>query len=437
MATATAATPAPVLVIQAIREHQLGHLDAAEALYLRALEADASEPDALTLLGTLHLQRGDLAAAVPFAAKAVLVDPRAATAFNNLGLILKQAGQTGAAASCYQKAILIDDGFADAHSNLGVVLKAEGHILRAIECYKRALDHDPTLGEAYNNLGNAYQEIGELSEAVEAYLQASERMPDSDTIHYNVGMLLDRQGQPDEALVHLRRALEINPKREDASHLVAALEGRTTRTAPADYVRKLFDDYAPRFEAHLVGDLKYRTHIELVGLLEQHRGERRFARAADLGCGTGLVGGSVRALVDTLIGVDLSEKMLRRAEIKGTYDTLYASDIDTYLGDEVEPLDLVLASDVFVYIGALDTTMRLIAERMRTRGLLAFSVEAEVPAASWVLRSSGRYGHGDAYISTLLEENGFRTVDKLHTTLRQDRGKPIAGIIYLAEKIAP
>jgi predicted TPR repeat methyltransferase len=436
MSTATIEPPAPVLVAQAIRAHQLGHLDAAADLYARALSVDPEEADALNLMGTLMLQRGDLAAAVPYAAKAVLVDPRSATALNTLGLILKKAGQMAAAASCYQKALLIDDGFADAYSNLGVILKAEGHILRAIDYYRRALDIDPTLGETFNNLANAYQEIGELQEAVEAYLQAADRMPESDTVHFNVGLLLDRQGRTDDALIHLRRALEINPSRGDAQHLVAALEGRTTRTAPAEYVRKLFDDYAPRFEAHLVGDLQCRIHTEMIGLINQHRRERRFVHALDLGCGTGLTGAAARGFVDRLTGVDLSENMLRQAEVKDVYDGLHASDIDSYLEQSDDTVDLVLAGDVFIYVGALDRTIPLIAGRMSLGGLFAFSVEAEVPAASWILRPTGRYGHGDAYISALMAENGFMLVDKFQTVLRNDRSKPISGIIYLAEKIA-
>lgn len=431
---ATASLPAPVLVTQAIREHQLGHLDTAAELYGNALVVDPSEADALNLLGALHLQRGDMAAAVPYSAKAVLVDPRSSSAFNNLGLVLKSAGQIAAAASCYQKAILIDDDFADAHSNLGVILKSEGHLLRAIECYRRAVDLDPRLGEAFNNLANAYQEVGELEEAVEAYLRASELMPDSDTVHYNVGMLLDRQGQSEEALVHLRRALEINPARNDARHLVAALEGRTTESAPGDYVRALFDSYAPKFEAHLVGDLQYRTHREIVGLLNQHHGRRQFSQAVDLGCGTGLVGEALRGRVDHMVGIDLSEKMLRQAEVKGVYDDLQACDINTFLEDCSREFDLLLASDVFVYLGMLDTTIRLIGARSMPGALLAFSVEAEAPQKSWVLRPSGRYGHGDGYVCTLLEENGFVVVDKLATVLRMDRGRPIDGLIYLAQR---
>ena len=436
MATAGAQTPAPTVVVQAVRAHQLGHLDAAQDLYDRALAADPCEVNALNLMGTLMLQRGDLANAVPYAAKAVLVDPRSPYALNTLGLVLKQAGQIAAAASCYQKALLIDDDFADAYSNLGVILRAEGHLLRAIEYYRRALDLNPTLGETYNNLANAYQEIGELSEAVDAYLQAADQMPDSDTVHYNVALLLNQQGLTDDALTHLRRALELNPKRCDAEHLIAALEGRTTRRAPTDYVRNLFDSYAARFEADLVGDLHYRIHLDMAGLINQHRRGRQFRHALDLGCGTGLCGAEVRGFVDRLSGVDLSENMLRQAEVKGVYDALRAGDIDEFLEEWDQKADLVLAGDVFIYLGSLDRTVGLIAGRMQERGLLCFSVEAEVPAASWILRPSGRFGHGDAYISALMAENGLVVVDKLRTTLRNERGQPISGIIYLAEKLA-
>ncbi len=431
---ATTGPAAPILVRQGIREHQLGRLDSAAELYGQAIDLDPTEPDALNLLGTLRLQQGTIEQAVPLSIKAVLSDPRSFTAYNNLGLILKHAGHNGAAALCYRKALAIHQDFADAHSNLGVVLKAEGQTLAAIDHYKKAVDLQPDLGEAYNNLANAYQEIGELPEAVEAYMSAAEHMPDSDTIHYNVGMLLDRQGHSAKALYHLRRSLELNPGRSDAKHMVAALEGTTTDNAPPDYVRALFDDYAPRFEAHLVGDLQYRTHRDLIALIDVHRRARRFEHAVDLGCGTGLMGQGIRTFVDDLQGVDLSARMLRQAERKELYDRLVEADIRTFLASMDQTADLIVASDVFVYFGALDDTVEQIGRACAPGGFFAFSVEAEPPEARWVLRPSGRYGHGDGYITEILHANGFSIIERLRTTLRQDRGKPILGIAYLAVK---
>ena len=71
--------------------------------------------------------------------------------------------------------------------------------------------------------------------------------------------------------------------------------------------------------------------------------------------------------------------MLRQAEVKGVYDALRAGDIDEFLEEWDQKADLVLAGDVFIYLGSLDRTVGLIAGRMQERGLLCFSVEAEVP----------------------------------------------------------
>lgn len=426
---------APILVRQAIREHRSGRLDSAADLYARALAIDPADPDALHLLGALHLQRGEPIAAVPFAAKAVLVEPATTHAYNNLGLIMKGAGEFAGAARCYMQATLISPRFAEGHSNLGVVLKAEGQTALAIEHYRLALDLDPSLGEAWNNLGNALQELGELEDAVDAYLTAADRMPDSDTVHYNVGLLLEKLGRREDAMVHLKRALELAPGRDGARHLVSAMEGETTPTAPRSYVRELFDAYAVRFEAHLVGDLGYCAHRELVALLDEVPGaDRRYSLGWDLGCGTGLAGAMVRGRTDRLVGVDLSAKMLQHAGRKGLYDQLVCADIDVALDEEGEAPDLVTATDVFIYIGQIEGTFARIARRMVPGGIFAFSVETASDSLSWFLRPTGRYAHSNAYVTGVLTDSGLRLLARRTIVLRRERGEPIEGAVYVAAK---
>ena len=67
--------------------------------------------------------------------------------------------------------------------------------------------------------------------------------------------------------------------------LLAAFSGETTQGAPADYVRRLFDQYAPTFEEHLVRRLAYAVPEGLRALIDA-QGPRRFRNAVDLGCGT-------------------------------------------------------------------------------------------------------------------------------------------------------
>lgn len=424
---------APVLVRQGVREHRSGRLDAAADLYRRALRSDPMDADALHLLGALHLQRGEPVAAVPFAAKAALLEPALVHAYNNLGLILKGADQAGAAARCYLHASILDPGFAEAHSNLGVVLKAEGQVSLAVQHYRRAIDIDPSLGEAWNNLGNALQELGEFEEAVEAYLVAADRRPDCDTVHYNVGLLLNRLGRPEDALVHLRLSLLLAPEREGARHLVAAIEGQAPSTAPSAYIRDLFDSYAYRFDAHLVGELGYRGHLDMVQLIEAVAGpERRFALTYDLGCGTGLSGALLRDRSGLLVGVDLSEKMLQQAERKGIYDALVCNDLVAALDELQGAPDLAIASDVLIYAGDLDPTFERLSRRMAPGGLLAFTIETAAPGLRWFLRSSGRFAHGDAYVVEALARHGFRLLAKRSMVLRHEAGVPVDGAVYLA-----
>lgn len=428
-------TAAPVLVRQAVREHRSGRLDVAAELYCRALEYDPADPDALHLLGALHLQRGDGVAAVPFAAKSVLVDPGMMYAYNNLGLIFKGAGLPAAAARCYLQATLIGPGFAEAHSNLGVVLKAQDQTALAIHHYRLALELDSSLGEAWNNLGNALQDLGELEEAVEAYLAAADRMPECDTVHYNVGVLLMRLGQCEDALVHLRHSVKLAPGRDAAHHLISAIEGETTSTAPRAYVRDLFDAYAARFESHLVGDLYYRAHQEIEAALDGVVGKRRrFELAYDLGCGTGLAGELMRSRAGRLVGVDLSERMLEQARRKQIYDTLICGDINDALDEQAAAPDLVVASDVFIYVGDIDGTVERLSQRMASGGVLAFSIELAADGLKWFLRSSGRYAHGDSYVAETLTRHGFRLLARRSIILRQERGEPLDGAVYLAIK---
>ena len=83
---------------------------------------------------------------------------------------------------------------------------------------------------------------------------------------------------------------------------------------PAAYVRTLFDQYAPRFDAALTEGLAYRGPALLRDAIETAcaaaRRPMRFPDMLDLGCGTGLAGAAFRPFVRRLTGVDLSDRMV-------------------------------------------------------------------------------------------------------------------------------
>src|SRR5207237_2209784 len=99
---------------------------------------------------------------------------------------------------------------------------------------------------------------------------------------------------------------------------------------PKAYVRSLFDQYAPRFEAALVDDLGYRGPSLLFRAVLAVRSAAKkpafFKRAIDLGCGTGLAASAFAKEVDRFTGFDLSPKMIERARTTGHYAAVEAAD---------------------------------------------------------------------------------------------------------------
>ena len=152
----------------------------------------------------------------------------------------------------------------------------------------------------------------------------------------------------------------------------------------------------------------------------------------DLGCGTGLAGVELRAYARTLIGSDLSTRMIARARERGIYDELHVEDLATTLA-RARDVDLIVAADVFVYVGALDATFAACAGALRSSGLFAFSIERS-GGNDVVLQPTLRYAHGGAYIAGLASTHGFVVARSEPSIIRIDRGKPVDGVIYLLRR---
>jgi predicted TPR repeat methyltransferase len=171
---------------------------------------------------------------------------------------------------------------------------------------------------------------------------------------------------------------------------------------------------------------------------EVGRAERRpdkgvhFAHAVDLGCGTGLMGESLRGSVSYLAGVDLSAAMLKKAAAKRIYDRLDKADLAKLALPGGEKPDLVTAADVFMYVGALDGIFARVAAMLAPGGFFAFSVEKHDGPEPMLLRPTRRFAHSEAYLRELLAANGFSILSLSSAIIRQDAGGPIEGLLVVA-----
>jgi predicted TPR repeat methyltransferase len=216
-------------------------------------------------------------------------------------------------------------------------------------------------------------------------------------------------------------------------HLALAWLGRRPRRASPAYVRALFDDYAARFDTHLLHELAYAVPNRLRDLVEPHLADLPGRRLADLGCGTGLLAPLFRPVAASLEGVDLSPAMLARARARGLYDALHEADIARFLAVRPGRLDLLLAADVLVYLGDLAPLLAAAARSLAPGGLLACSLERH-DGEGWVLHRSGRYAHGAPYLEKAATGAGLVLLELQPLTLRHEAGRPVEGYLALLQR---
>ncbi|QYO79103.1 methyltransferase [Devosia salina] len=203
------------------------------------------------------------------------------------------------------------------------------------------------------------------------------------------------------------------------------------------YVEALFDQYAPQFEAALVGKLGYRVPDMLDALVDEEMarlGIAHFQRALDLGCGTGLMGERLRKKVGYLEGIDISAAMIAETARKGIYDSLQKAELVAALNARRADADLMTAADVLIYCGALQPVLAALVPALKAGGLVAFSLEAHDGAEEVFLRPSLRYAHGVEATRNALVVAGLEVLRFETAVLRFDRGAPITGILVVARK---
>lgn len=308
-----------------------------------------------------------------------------------------------------------------------------GELDRAIGLLRHAARLVPGQADIQFNLGVALERSGDRSAAAEAYRQAVAAAPGSGEAWFALARLLEMAGRASEALAAFRRVLDIDPAHAGARHMTAALSGDNPEAPPEGYVRALFDDYARQFDDALVTGLQYGTPEMLSRLISEAAPDRRFERALDLGCGTGLAGGAIAAVTGHLEGIDLSPGMVARARQRGIYAALHVGDIGDHLRASAgcgRRYDLVLAADVLVYVGDLDPLFAAVAACLSPDGLFAFSVE-RLEVGTFRLQPSGRYAHAEPYVADLASRHRLGVRSMGRGILRRDHGRPVDGTLYI------
>jgi predicted TPR repeat methyltransferase len=420
---------------EAVRLHQEGEFDAAEALYGRVLSAVPAQPDALHFLGVLRHQQHRSDEAIDLIREALTAAPDYVDAWNNLGNIQKENGRLEAAGAAYREALARNDAHAAAWNNLGVVLRAQGACREAVAAFHRVLELAPTVVDAYYNLANALRECGSIEEAIAAYREALRLAPGQPNLNVAFGYVLYSTGRHAEAVAVFRDWLAADPESPIAAHMLAACSGEDVPARASDeYLRSTFDNFANNFDEQLLRRLDYHAPELLVANLTEVLGEPGGdLKVLDAGCGTGLCGPLLRPYANRLAGVDLSPRMLAKAQARGSYDELHEAELTAFLVANEAEFDLIASADTLIYFGELDGVAAAAHKALKRGGWLGFTVERNDVAENYRIHAHGRYSHSERYLRSVLASAGFASVAIAPVVLRQELQQPVHGWVVRAQ----
>ena len=417
----------------------LGDLTAARAEYRAAVTLAPEAAPVWLDLAAAQQADGALERASESYSRACELAPESAEAHVRRGNVLLAQGRPEAAERAHRRGLELAPESAAAHNALGSSLAAQERHAEAEQHLRQAIGLQSSWPQPYYNLGAMLHHLGRLPEAVDAYRSVLQRAPDHRDAWNNLADALRRLGEQSEAHEAYRRLLELDPDNAAARHLMAALAGETTKAPPADYVQQLFDDYAPRFDRHLIEQLGYRVPELMRAAIDrtadgQDTTGPEAARALDLGCGTGLMGPQLRDLCGLLDGVDLSPGMLALAEKRAIYDQLHLGDVVGFLRDSEREYQLITAAELLIYLGDLQPLFTAVARGLTAGGRFVFTIE-EHPGADdepgYRLRPTGRYAHCRSYIDHLARENGLQRLLVQDIVLRKEHEEPESGLLYV------
>ncbi len=125
--------------------------------------------------------------------------------------------------------------------------------------------------------------------------------------------------------------------------------------------------------------------------------------------------------------------MVEKAKEKSIYDAVYEADLKTFIENSTDRFDMVVAADVFIYVGKLDKIFSCLAEKMIPGGYFLFSTEGGQNVTDFSLLPTGRYAHNPMYIQDIAQQNHFLVRLCQPTGIRKEKGTWLRGELYILQ----
>jgi predicted TPR repeat methyltransferase len=401
----------------------------------RSLAILTSQPDSWIFLGNLKKRQRDLTGAQLAYEMALLFKSDSALAWQELGLVRKEQREYLPAIECFLNCVRYGQVTPAILSILGQLFFLTGQFQKSRDAYALAVESEAT-NPLYRQM---FREMEFACCAIENQRidDVINSLPtqDGDDLLHKTFALLSAYGYTEAAARVAEKRVELFPGSATAVYLLHAIQGDdTVARSPNDFLIESFDKVAERFDQHLVNGLGYDIPQKLAAALSGLIPRDCQATVLDAGCGTGLCGPWVRELAASLVGVDLSPKMLEQADRRKIYDRLVCGELTTFLLDSPATFDVIIAADVIIYFGDLSALAAATARSLRRGGLLAFSTERAASPGHHLL-ASGRFAHEANYIRSVFGTDFIECLCQ-DTTVRHEANQPVPGNIFVYRRRA-
>ena len=414
-----------------------GKLALAEQQLVTAIELDQQHAASLSLLSKIHYQLTNYSKACHYALLANKFDRNNPELMLNHAACLMKLDQLDAAIAILKKIIIIDPNHVESLHNLGAIYLAQQKTNDALKAYLQQLTIKPD-ADAYYNAGVIYMYQNRFNDAIVFLERALELKPNDKNTLINLAVTYLQKEDYPQATHYYNQALAIDPHNGEIRYILNAInQAENPKAAPIDYVTHLFDQYAPYYEQHLIEHLHYQVPEHIERYLNNELAERNHdLTILELGCGTGLTGKRIKQFSHHLIGSDIAAKMIEQANKKNIYDELEIADIQTSLAKH-NNLDLIVAADVFSYLGDLQDVFMAARKSLPQQGLFIFTIEKNAQASDYQLQKTARYAHSLNYIQTLAINNAFQVKTANSIILRHNKQQPVYGYLVVLKKLPP
>jgi Flp pilus assembly protein TadD len=187
---------------------QQGNKDEALYYYVRVLEFDEKNMDALNKIGEIHAGQGHYGPAELAYQLALKLEPKNATALEGLGLIQLNTDRQAEAKQSLAAAIAIDPSLWRAGNGLGLIADKMGDYSHARQYYESALKTKPNMPMLMNNLGYSKYLSGDWQGALQSFNEVSILDGKYNPAWLNQGLVYARLGNDAAALQAFMHVLD-------------------------------------------------------------------------------------------------------------------------------------------------------------------------------------------------------------------------------------